>query len=1137
MHIKRITIQGFKSYKDETTTDPLSPHHNVVVGRNGSGKSNFFSAVRFVLSDAYTNLGREERQALLHEGAGQATMSAFVEIVFDNTDNRFPTGKDETVVRRTIGLKKDDYSLDRKSSTRAEIASLLESAGFSRSNPYYIVPQGRVTSLTHAKDSERLALLKEARRASSLKIVEETERTRLKIAGGPGLDAEKAQLDKYRTLDRDRRALEYAIYALEQEDVAEQLDEIDAPASARQEECSALELRIAETEPAIRAARQQLEILQIEREQLATEAEEHARTRAKLESAIQDLEMDRSAGRQGITELRRSADALTRDVRARETELARVETNYTRALQAETVLRQEFDSNDRQRRLLQQKQGRSGHFNSKAERDHWLDRETVQLSASIEQLHVQYASAEQEQADLRQRSEQAAAKSTAARERADQGTERISEIQARDVQLREQRDAKISQRKELWRKEARLESELHDLKDELRRAERNIAGTGLAALAELRDSLGLPGIHGPLFELFDVDETYRTCVESIAGASLFHVVVDDDETATRVLAELNRRKLGRLTFMAAEPPAPILGHYNRRFHKALQHVFGRTIICPSLDVGSGYARSLNLTAVTLEGDKVDRRGELSGGFVARKGSRLQAARSLMQIRTRVQTAQTQAEQTLAALAVLDQEITQLHSELQALSAQLNQVGSDRVAAKQELKLLAREEAELRAFGEGATKSLQTLRAQQLTCEAELSALREERAQPFSRGLDATERQQLAQLVAQVDAQAAELAKLSSERADLEGRRNVLQNELALGLHLRLEEARGQLAQAVAENPDQALGVRSRELAKLEELQQTVSERLAGAHRELAAKQREITDLEMRLTETRASLERETRRAQKEMEQLEQCLAQRNLYMQKKNEYMRNIQDLGVLPEEAFRSFSRAQLPRLTKKLHKTNEKLKLFGHVNKKAFEQYTIFARQRESIQERKRELDQSAQAIHELIEQLDQRKDEAIERTFKQVSKYFRDRSTDRADMPVPDDDDEPMSSGESVENYIGVSIRVSFNSTTDEGLRMQQLSGGQKSLVALALIFAIQRCDPAPFYLFDEIDANLDAVYRTAVADMIYELSRNCQFVTTTFRPEMLVHADKFYGVTFENKVSHITTIAQDAAVSFIEEAQPS
>jgi RecF/RecN/SMC N terminal domain len=84
------------------------------------------------------------------------------------------------------------------------------------------------------------------------------------------------------------------------------------------------------------------------------------------------------------------------------------------------------------------------------------------------------------------------------------------------------------------------------------------------------------------------------------------------------------------------------------------------------------------------------------------------------------------------------------------------------------------------------------------------------------------------------------------------------------------------------------------------------------------------------------------------------------------------------------------------------------------------------------------------------------------------------------------------------------------------MQQLSGGQKSLVALTLIFAIQKCDPAPFYLFDEIDQALDAQHRKAVADMIHELSKDAQFITTTFRPELLEHADKFYGVKFRNKV---------------------
>ncbi|KAJ2746564.1 Structural maintenance of chromosomes protein 3 [Coemansia sp. BCRC 34301] len=1202
--VRTISIQGFKSYKDETTTDPLSPHHNVVVGRNGSGKSNFFAAVRFVLSDAYTNLGREERQSLLHEGTGPTTMSAYVEVVFDNSDNRFPTGKDETVIRRTIGLKKDDYSLDRKSSTKSEISNLLESAGFSRSNPYYIVPQGRITSLTHAKDGERLALLKEvagtrvyeSRRENSLKIVEETERTRAKITEDLALieerlgelDAEKEELDKYRALDRERRCMEYAIYSLEQEDIVEQLDEIDikreqlvVAVNARQEACAEFERQAADIEPETRAVKQGLELLRLEREQLASEAEEHARARAQIESAIQDLEQDRESGRDSITELRRAVDSLSRDIRKREGELSRIESEYTRALKAESALRERFDVADQQRKSLLQKQGRSGQFGSKKERDAWLKRETSRLEASIQQQRAQLEATESEQAEIQARLASISMSMAETRARAEASVQQIGEMQAREARLREENDVKIGQRKDLWRKEARLETERSDLHEELKRAERLLGGTvdratseGLQALPAIRERLGLSGIHGPLFELFEVEETYRTCVEAIAGASLFHVVVDSDETASRVLGELNRQKLGRLTFMPLNRLNPSAASYpgasdaipmierlvfNRRFQRAFQQVFGKTIICPSLDVGSGYARSMNLTAVTLEGDKVDRRGELMGGFVSRKGSRLEAAKALAQTRARAQVADGQAKETLAALAVLDQEITGAHSTLQMLSARINQAGNDRSSAKQELKQLVKDEADTRVFGEGVSKSLATLRAQQRSAELELQALRDELQTPFARGITAEERQVLDRLLLEVDAQASDLAKLSAKRVEAESRRNVLQNELGLGLRLRLEEAQRQLEQATAENPDRSIGLRSRELAKQAKLQDDVSERLSLVHGEIEDKTREIGELEEQLSAAKDGLENESRRAQKETEQLEKCLAQRNLYVQKKNEYMRNIQDLGVLPEEAFRNFSRAQLPKLAKKLHKANEKLKMFRHVNKKAFEQYSIFARQREGIQQRKQELDQSAASIEELISVLDQRKDEAIERTFKQVSKYFSDvfsklvpagkgalvmqRRTDQAlggesrDDPMDGGDGDGDGDASSVENYIGVSIRVSFNSKTDEGLRMQQLSGGQKSLVALALIFAIQRCDPAPFYLFDEIDANLDAVYRTAVADMIHELSRDSQFVTTTFRPEMLVHADKFYGVTFENKVSHITTITQGAAVSFIEEAQPS
>ena len=177
------------------------------------------------------------------EGSGSAVMSAYVEIIFDNSDDRFPTGKPELVLRRTIGLKKDEYTLDRKNATKSDVMNLLESAGFSRSNPYYIVPQGRVTALTNMKDSERLNLLKEvagtqvyeARRGESLKIMNETNSKRTKIdelldfinERLAELEEEKDELRNYQDRDRERRCLEYTIYSREQHEISSVLDTLE----------------------------------------------------------------------------------------------------------------------------------------------------------------------------------------------------------------------------------------------------------------------------------------------------------------------------------------------------------------------------------------------------------------------------------------------------------------------------------------------------------------------------------------------------------------------------------------------------------------------------------------------------------------------------------------------------------------------------------------------------------------------------------------------------------------------------------------------------------------------------------------------------------------------------------------------
>ncbi|CAM9495436.1 unnamed protein product, partial [Hapterophycus canaliculatus] len=140
MRIKQVSMSGFRSFRSQPEIESFSPRHNVIVGRNGSGKSNFFDAIQFaLLNQRFTNLRQEDRQMLLHEGAGAKVLSAYVEIVFDNSDGRLAQDGDEVVLRRNIGTKKDEFFLNTKRVTKQEVSSLLESAGFSKANPYYIV--------------------------------------------------------------------------------------------------------------------------------------------------------------------------------------------------------------------------------------------------------------------------------------------------------------------------------------------------------------------------------------------------------------------------------------------------------------------------------------------------------------------------------------------------------------------------------------------------------------------------------------------------------------------------------------------------------------------------------------------------------------------------------------------------------------------------------------------------------------------------------------------------------------------------------------------------------------------------------------------------------------------------------------
>ncbi|KAF5575750.1 structural maintenance-chromosome 3 (chondroitin sulfate proteoglycan 6) [Fusarium pseudocircinatum] len=1197
MYIKQIIIQGFKSYKDQTVIEPFSPKTNVIVGRNGSGKSNFFAAIRFVLSDAYTQMSREERQGLLHEGSGSAVMSAYVEIIFDNSDDRFPTGNKEVILRRTIGLKKDEYSVDRKVVTKADVMNLLEAAGFSRSNPYYIVPQGRVTALTNMKESDRLNLLKEVagthvyetRRAESLKIMNETNNKREKIdelleyikERLSELEEEKEELRAFQDKDRERRCLEYAYYHNIQLGIQANLDELD---NARQDgidssdtnrtEYAEGEKAISRLDSEIHKLQREMELLQIERRQVEEDRRDGAKVLAKAEMKVKNLREGQSAQEQARAQHAAELESVQNEIASKEQQLSTINPAYNQKKQEEDEIRRQLDHAESTRNRLFAKQGRGSQFRNKSERDAWLRKEIQELELNIstqkankidadeevERVQKSIAQAEQDVADLRNRL-------------ANFPDERIS-LEEEAAKARDIIDKLNDERKLVRREDDKLNSVIANARQEKETAERELAhamdgstARGLATIRQLKQERDIPGAYGTLAELLEVSDAYRLPVEQIAGASLFHYVVNNADTATYLADTLYRQQGGRVTFMPlaqlrprqiklprSNDAVPLLSkiNYDEEYEKAFQQVFGKAVVCPNLTVASQYARSHGVDGITPEGDTTNKRGAMTGGYIDPRKSRLHAVQAVNKWRDEYERLLAQSRDIRKQTERKDQEITAAMSDLQKANERLRQAVDGVELLNHELfnklKHLNREQSHL----EAAKKRRDAVEKNMNSFLEDLAAHEAELGSDFKKTLTAAEERQLEELGTSTQELQKQWNELSRARRDLERQKQLLEVDLRQNLQMKLDQLNSQAFEDSTGSSGGGLKDAQRELKKAQKAQKAVEASLEELETKTDNTQARLEELASEKAQLEQAQSEISARIEKQQKKMDRSLRKKAVLSTQAAECAQTIRDLGVLPEEAFDKYENMDPNQVSTKIKKVNEALKKYKHVNKKAFEQYNNFTTQQDQLMKRRKELDDSQESIEELVEHLDRRKDEAIERTFKQVSKEFTtifgklvpaghgrlliQRRADRRQEPADESDGEVRG----VENYTGVGISVSFNSKhLDEQQKIQQLSGGQKSLCALCLIFALQATESSPMVIFDEVDANLDAQYRTAVAALLESISNEIgtQFICTTFRPEIVHVADRCYGVTFRNKTSSIDCVSTEQALEFVEgQAKP-
>ncbi|AJR54561.1 Structural maintenance of chromosomes protein 3 [Saccharomyces cerevisiae] len=1221
MYIKRVIIKGFKTYRNETIIDNFSPHQNVIIGSNGSGKSNFFAAIRFVLSDDYSNLKREERQGLIHQGSGGSVMSASVEIVFHDPDHSMilpsgvlSRGDDEVTIRRTVGLKKDDYQLNDRNVTKGDIVRMLETAGFSMNNPYNIVPQGKIVALTNAKDKERLQLLEdvvgaksfEVKLKASLKKMEETEQKKIQINKEMGelnsklseMEQERKELEKYNELERNRKIYQFTLYDRELNEVINQMERLDGDYNNTVYSSEQYIQELDKREDMIDQVSKKLSSIEASLKiKNATDLQQAKLRESEISQKLTNVNVKIKDVQQQIEsngEQRNLDSATLKEIKSiieqRKQKLSKILPRYQELTREEAMYKLQLASLQQKQRDLILKKGEYARFKSKDERDTWIHSEIEELKSSIQNLNELESQLQMDRTSLRK---QYSAIDEEIEELIDSinGPDTKGQLEDFDselIHLKQKLSESLDTRKELWRKEQKLQTVLETLLSDVNQNQRNVNETmsrslanGIINVKEITEKLKISpeSVFGTLGELIKVNDKYKTCAEVIGGNSLFHIVVDTEETATLIMNELYRMKGGRVTFIPLNRLSldsdvkfpsntttqiqftPLIKKikYEPRFEKAVKHVFGKTIVVKDLGQGLKLAKKHKLNAITLDGDRADKSGVLTGGYLDQhKRTRLESLKNLNESRS-------QHKKILEELEFVRNELNDIDTKIDQVNGNIRKVSNDRESVltnieiyRTSLNTKKNEKLILEESLNAIILKLEKLNTNRTFAQEKLNTFENDLLQEFDSELSKEEKERLESLTKEISAAH---NKLNITSDALEGITTTI-DSLNAELESKLIPQENDLESKMSEVGDAFIFGLQDELKELQLEKESVEKQHENAVLELSTVQREIESLIAEETNNKKLLEKANNQQRLLLKKLdnfqksvEKTMIKKTTLVTRREELQQRIREIGLLPEDALvNDFSDITSDQLLQRLNDMNTEISGLKNVNKRAFENFKKFNERRKDLAERASELDESKDSIQDLIVKLKQQKVNAVDSTFQKVSENFEavferlvprgtakliihrknDNANDHDESIDVDMDAESNESQNGKDNeimYTGVSISVSFNSKQNEQLHVEQLSGGQKTVCAIALILAIQMVDPASFYLFDEIDAALDKQYRTAVATLLKELSKNAQFICTTFRTDMLQVADKFFRVKYENKISTVIEVNREEAIGFI------
>ncbi|PAN27004.1 hypothetical protein PAHAL_5G052900 [Panicum hallii] len=1167
MHIKEVTLEGFKSYAGRTVVSGFDPLFNAITGLNGSGKSNILDSICFVLG--ITDL-RQVRAASLQElvyKQGQAGVTkATVSIVFDNSDrSRSPLGYEDspeiTVTRQIVVGGRNKYLINGHVAQPSRVQTLFHSVQLNVNNPHFLIMQGRITKVLNMKPPEILSMLEEAagtrmyemKKESALKTLEKKQNKvdeinkLLDVEILPALEKlrkERCQYMKWANgnaeLDRLKRfciAYEFVQAERVRDGALNDVKKIRAKILELDENTEKLKADIQEMDKNISTLAAEKEAkLGGEMKALSEKVDKLSHALIKETSVMNNQEETLKSEEKGAEKILKNIEDIKRSMIERDAAVKDLEDGASDMKRKAEDLTKKLDENEKEYQGVLA--GKSNVNEKKCLEDQLRDAKAAvgEAESGLKQLNTKISHSEKE---LKEKKALLVSKR-------DEATAAENELKARTKDLEAIKTSMGSinydeGQMEALQKDRSTELEMvQNLKDRVRKLSGELANVHFTYRDPERnfDRSKVKGVVARLIRI--KDSSAATALEVAAGGRLFNVVVDTEDTGKKLLKNgdlqsrvtiipLNKIQTYTIPDRVQQAARRLVGPdnvtlalelvgYGEEVKNAVSYVFGSTFVCRDSEAAKEVAfnREVGSTSVTLDGDTYQPSGLLTGGSKGGRGNLLRKLDELAKAEVDLSNHEKRLsviEQQIGALLPLQKRYTELKSQFELKSYDLS-LFHKRVEQNEHHKLgelVKKIEQELQ-------ESKQELTEKQVQYEKCVSTVLELEQTIKTYGTEREGRlkaleKRIKSLKSEMQTMSKQLKAHESERERLIMEKDAVANELA-NLEEQLSTSKAQIASlsetlekqkdkvtSIKQDYDQAEGELNVGRSKLKECDSQINH-MAKEQQKL---QQQLSDSNVE----RKKMENEAKRM--EIEQKD-CSSIVDKLVEKYS---------WISTEKQLFGKSGTDYDFESCEPHKAREELEnlqaqqssLEKRVNKKVMAMFEKAEDEYNDLMSKKNIIENDKAKIKKVIEELDEKKKETLKVTWLKVNKDFG--SIFSTLLPGTMAKLDPPEGGTFLD---GLEVRVAFGTVWKQSL--SELSGGQRSLLALSLILALLLFKPAPLYILDEVDAALDLSHTQNIGRMIKAHFPHSQFIVVSLKEGMFNNANVIFRTKFVDGVSTVT-----------------